>query len=74
MRSTKFRQKAKSTSKLPRYETSEKLAFIVAAVGRPPHFFSKLKCAALCREAATPVSQRSQNVKKAAGEFRGFVR
>jgi hypothetical protein len=35
--------------------TSEKLPFIAAAVGRPPHFSSKLKSAALCREAATPV-------------------
>jgi hypothetical protein len=41
------------------YETSEKRPFIVAAVGRPPHFSSKLKSAALCREAATLVLQRS---------------
>jgi hypothetical protein len=41
------------------FETSEKIPFIVAAVGRPPHFSSKLKSAALCREAATPVLQRS---------------
>jgi hypothetical protein len=45
------------------FETSEKLPFIVAAVGRPPHFCSKLKSAALCREAATPVLQRSPFVE-----------
>jgi len=41
-------------------ETSEKLPSLVAAVGRPLHFSGKLKSAALCREAATPVLQRSQ--------------
>ena len=40
-------------------ETSEKLPSLVAAVGRPLHFSGKLKSAALCREAATPVLQRS---------------
>jgi hypothetical protein len=45
-------------------ETSEKRPFIVAAVGRPPHFSSKLKSAALCREAATLVLQRSHIVNQ----------
>jgi len=49
------------------FETSEKIPFIVAAVGRPPHFSSKLKSAALCREAATPVFQRSPFGLSAAG-------
>jgi hypothetical protein len=37
------------------FETSGKITFTVAAVGRPPHFSSQLKSAALCRAAATPV-------------------
>jgi len=41
-----------------KFETPARLSFIVAAVGRPPHFYSTLKSAALCREAATPVLQR----------------
>jgi len=29
---------------------------VVAAVGRPPHFFKQAGMAALCQDAATPVS------------------
>ena len=53
-----------STPRKSYIETSEKRPFIVAAVGRPPHFSSKLKSAALCREAATPVLQRSHIVNR----------